>query len=206
MDWDDVWRDVASQLQRHHTNGLEHLLTEDVLRFAAVEALVAHGMQPTQLQAEWRPQPGVSVDLALGVPVTDAVEFKYPREPRETNAAWTQHLGEILKDRYRLAVLPRQVATRLSVVLASDRLLRYLTGVSDRYGIPLGLAAGQVTTLTDQHIAVLPATARGLLAAWAGRGLEIVTRSESVYQVAPGLRLLVLDVSPVDGGVPLLTP
>jgi hypothetical protein len=47
-----------------------------------------------------------AVDLVVSEPELAAIEFKYPREPRETNAAWTQHLGEALKDFYRLARMP----------------------------------------------------------------------------------------------------
>lgn len=51
------------------------------------------------------------------------VEFKYPREPVEKNAAWTMTLGEVLKDFLRLAVDPGQV-TGLFVYAESRRLWR----------------------------------------------------------------------------------
>ena len=47
------------------------------------------------IESEWR-HPGVpdAVDPVVTRDPRAALEFKYPREPRETNAAWTQHLGE----------------------------------------------------------------------------------------------------------------
>lgn len=49
-----------------------------------------------------------------------------PREPSEQNAAWTETLGEVLKDLYRLARIP--AGDRIFVYLESERLRRYMAG------------------------------------------------------------------------------
>src|SRR4051794_6411815 len=99
IDWELVWRGTAASLRRHAAAGLQSLLTEDVVRFATVLELIEAGVLPGAIESEWR-RPGVpdAVDLVVTAPEFTAVEFKFPREPRETNAAWTQHLGEALKD------------------------------------------------------------------------------------------------------------
>ena len=140
IDWDAVWAATAAHLGRHSTAGLSALLTEDVVRFALVQELVAAGVTPASLEVEWR-RPGVtdSVDLVLTTPEWTAVELKYPREPRETNAAWTQYLGEVLKDFYRLATMPAEFTNRWCIQLWSTRLNRYFDGVGDRHGVQLGM-------------------------------------------------------------------
>ena len=86
--WTEVWQSTANQLDKHRAAGLQALLTEDVLRFAVVHELVKVGIAPNDIEAEWR-RPGVpdAVDLVVTRPTRSAIEFKFPREPRETNAA-----------------------------------------------------------------------------------------------------------------------
>lgn len=114
--WPEVWRSVAEDLGESWTTGLGRFVTEDVLRFATIKGLVAQGVPADHLESEWR-RPGVSdaVDLVVTHNPRAAFEFKYPREPRETNAAWTQHLGELLKDFYRLAHMPGDFEERRCV-------------------------------------------------------------------------------------------
>jgi hypothetical protein len=200
VDWTGVWASVAGELDEHRVAGLERLLTEDVVRFATVKALVSSGVAPERIRAEWRPQRGVTVDLVVDDPVTAAVEFKYPREPTETNAAWTQHLGELMKDYYRLAVLPEYVTTRWCVQLMSNRLRRYLDGVARNHGVRLGMIAGDVTTLTRGSIAAVPATARGSLTSWAAEDVVVSARCVDVLDVGAGLRLLTHLVQPAEPG------
>jgi hypothetical protein len=85
---------TAAHVDHHRDAGLEALLTEDVLRFATIQEPAAVGAAPARLESEWR-RPGVpdAVDLVVTGPMAAAIEFKCPREPREANAAWTQHLG-----------------------------------------------------------------------------------------------------------------
>src|SRR3954447_26190871 len=158
--WDTVWTATAVQLDQHRVAGLQSLLTEDVLRFAVVQELVGVGVPPRNIVAEWR-RSGVSdaVDLVVAGPDLAAIEFKFPREPRETNAAWTQHLGEALKDFYRLATMPPEFSERLCVQLLSTRMCRYLDGVADRHHVRLGVTPGALTALDPTVVARLPGTA-----------------------------------------------
>jgi len=121
--WPEVWRTVAEDLSGSWTTGLGRLVTEDVLRFATVKGLVAQGVPACHLEREWR-RAGVpdAIDLVITKDPRAAIEFEYPREPRETNAAWTQHLGDLLKDFYRLANMSRRPRTKT------------LSGVSTRWG------------------------------------------------------------------------
>jgi hypothetical protein len=95
-----VWEAVAAELRIHRQRGLGRLLTEDTVRFATARALVDAGADPAALHVEW-PHPalkGSRIDLVCAGPTpTLLVEFKYPREPVEKNAAWTMALCEVLK-------------------------------------------------------------------------------------------------------------
>lgn len=134
-----VWDAVAAELREHRRSGLGRVLTEDVVRFATARALVRAGADPAGLRVEW-PHPvlrGSRVDLAVGGdPPAALVEFKFPREPNEKNAAWTMMLGEVLKDFYRLAVYQGK-ADRLFVYVESARLRSYMAGAAERYGLDL---------------------------------------------------------------------
>ncbi|SEQ74504.1 hypothetical protein [Microlunatus flavus] len=195
--WDDVWRATAKQLDQYRGAGLENLLTEDVVRFATIQQLVAAGVAPTRLEAEWR-RPGVpdAVDLVVSGPDFAAVEFKYPREPRETNAAWTQHLGEALKDFYRLAHMPKQFTSLWCVQLLSERMRRYLDGVADRHGVRFGLAPGEETVLDPARVQALPATAHRGLARWQASLPTVEARCSAAHQIGKDLLLVVHSVTP----------
>jgi hypothetical protein len=149
-------------LRVHLEIGRRHLLTEDVVRFATVTVLADHGVAASRLGAE-RTVPGVGrIDLVVDPPHGAAVEFKFPREPSETNAADTQAFGETLRDLYRLARL--EVAEAWAVQLLRPALYRYLSRRSELAwtaspGTTLLLPAG----LRDR----LPASARGILPPWA---------------------------------------
>ena len=197
--WEDVWQATAGQLAQYREAGLENLLTEDVLRFATIQQLVAAGVSPTRLEAEWR-RPGVAdaVDLVVSGSSSAAIEFKYPREPRETNAAWTQHLGEALKDFYRLADMPAQFTDRWCVQLLSGRMLRYLDGVADRHGVRFGLTAGQPTVLEPGRIRALPATAHRSLSRWLAGLPRVEAHCVAVHRIGNDLRLVVHSVASVN--------
>lgn len=196
--WEDIWCATAAQLERYRGAGLENLLTEDVVRFAAIQQLVAAGVNPRTLEAEWR-RPGVpdAVDLVVSHPSFAAIEFKYPREPRETNAAWTQHLGEALKDFYRLAHMPAQFTERWCVQLLSGRMRRYLDGVADRHGVRLGLAAGESTVLDPAEIRALPATTHKGLGQWLVDLSTVEAHCVAVHLVGRDLQLVVHSVNSV---------
>ena len=192
--WPEVWEKVAADLGHSWTAGLGRLLTEDVLRFATVKGLVAQGVPADHIDSEWR-RPGVTaaVDLIVTKDPRAAIEFKYPREPRETNAAWTQHLGELLKDFYRLAYMPTDFEERWCVQLVSPRVQRYLTGVGDRLGVHIAQSPGHVTELHADVVRGLPATATRMLARWLDETQTIRARCVGSYSVGE-LRLLVHDV------------
>ncbi len=194
QDWPEVWRSVADDLNESWTAGLGRFVTEDVLRFATIKSLVAQGVPTNEMESEWR-RPGVpdSVDLVVTQSPRAAVEFKYPREPRDTNAAWTQHLGELLKDFYRLAHMPRDFDERWCVQLVSPRVQRYLNGVGDRYGVRIAEHPGHMTEMRVEAIRGLPATATGRLTRWLGDGGSIRARCVGAYEVGE-LRLMVHDV------------
>jgi hypothetical protein len=199
--WDDVWRATAEQLGVYRDAGLESLLTEDVVRFSTVQQLAATGVAPARIEAEWR-RPGVpdAVDLVVvGPPDAAAVEFKFPREPRETNAAWTQHLGEVLKDFYRLAHMPAGFDQRWAVQLLSKRVRRYLDGVADRHDVRLGLSAGEATFLSPARVRALPATAHKGLARWLEDLPIVEARCVATHPVGDDLLLVVHAVSRARG-------
>lgn len=196
--WEAVWRATAAQLDQYRDAGLENLLTEDVVRFAAIQQLVAAGVSPTRLEVEWR-RLGVpdAVDLVVTGPAPAAVEFKYPREPRETNAAWTQHLGEALKDFYRLAHMSAQFTDRWCVQLLSSRVMRYLDGVADRHGVRFGLKPGEPTVLEPARVRALPSTAHKGLARWMVDLPRVQADCLAAHLIGHDLRLVVHAVASV---------
>ncbi len=160
-----MWQSVAQELRTYRNAGLAGLISEDTVRFTVARALVAAGVNPASLRVEW-PHPvlrGSRIDLAAGLGrgtgPTALLELKYPREPNEVNAAWTMALGEVLKDFYRLALVPGD-ADRLFVYLETARLQRYMRGAARRYG--LNLDTDQVT-LSPTAAAALPTTAADIL-------------------------------------------
>lgn len=200
LDWRAVWSRTADDLGESWSNGLGRLITEDVLRFSTIKALVSQGVPARDIEAEWRRE-GVkdAVDLVLLGEHAVAIEFKYPREPRETNAAWTMHLGELLKDVYRLAYMPPVFRQRLSVQLITPRMQRYLAGVVDRHSIEIGLSLGQRTVLSAATSG-LPPTATRLLGRWVNDGAPVVARCVFELPVHE-LTLLVHEVDP-NGATP----
>ncbi len=198
IDWAAIWAATAAQLDGYRGAGLEALLTEDVVRFTTIQQLAAAGVSPARLEAEWR-RPGVTdaVDLVVSGPAPAAIEFKYPREPRETNAAWTQHLGEALKDLYRLAHMPSEFTERWSVQLLSSRMLRYLDGVADRHGVRFGLTPGSATVLETERVRALPNTAHKGLGRWLEALPTVQARCVAVHGIGADLRLAVHSVEPV---------
>lgn len=162
IDWAAVWDALAVSLDVHVGAGRRHLLTEDVVRFATVAVLADHHVVAERLVAE-RTVDGIGrVDLIVDAPHGAAVEFKFPREPAQTNAADTMAFGELLRDFYRLGRL--EVADRWAVQLLRPSFRRYLARRSelawtDERGTRLVLPAG----LRDS----LPVSAKRCLPEWA---------------------------------------
>ncbi len=138
--------------------------------------------------------------LVVSAPEWAAIEFKYPREPRETNAAWTQHLGEALKDFYRLATMPADFSQRWCVQLWSTRVRRYFDGVAGRHDVALGLRPGKQTVLDPADVRNLPATATGRLDRWMPDLPRVVGVCVAAEAVSSDLTLLAHQVNPVTAG------
>jgi hypothetical protein len=190
----DVWGEVAGELRALRACGVGHLLTEDVVRFVAARALVNAGAEPASLRLE-QPHPtlrGSRIDLVVGNDFV--VEFKYPREPKEQNAAWTMALGEVLKDFYRLAVLPGD-AHRLFVLVESNRLRDYIARSADRYGMHLDV---DHVELHPDAARTLPATASAIIGSALAEH-RITAHRSAALDIDADLRLLAYQVDPVDG-------
>jgi hypothetical protein len=189
-----AWEAVAAELRTHRRRGLGRLLTEDTVRFASARALVDAGVDPAALHVEW-PHPvlkGSRVDLVADGHPPALIEFKFPREPNEQNAAWTMALGEVLKDFYRLAAFPG-AAERLFVYVETTRLRRYMAGAAQRYG--MAIDAEQVV-LSPVDAARLPTTASRII------GAELAAHHVQAWRtllldVDDGLRLAVYEVDPL---------
>ncbi|SNT57507.1 hypothetical protein SAMN05216276_10674 [Streptosporangium subroseum] len=191
----EVWETVAAELRTYRRRGLGQLLTEDTVRFAAARALVDAGADPAGLRVEW-PHPvlkGARVDLvAGGQPPAVHIEFKFPREPNEQNAAWTMVLGEVLKDFYRLATCPGR-ADRLFVYVETAQLRRYMAGAAQRYGLDLDV--GEVA-LRPADVARLPMTAAQIIGADL-TAHHVKARRLVLIDVDDALRLAVYEVDPL---------
>lgn len=192
-----VWEVVAAEIRDHRAAGLGRLLTEDTVRFAAVRALVAADADPAGIRVEW-PHPalaGSRVDLVIGgEPPTALIEFKYPREPNEKNAAWTMALGEVLKDLYRLAAYPGE-ADRLFVYAETNRLQRYMAGAAQRYSLDLD---ADFVSLQPVNADRLPTTAAQIIGADLA-AKHVTARRLTVIDVDSALRLSVYTVDPFAG-------
>jgi hypothetical protein len=188
----EVWESVAAELRGHRADGLSSLITEDTVRFATARALVAVGCEPGGLRVEWpHPAlPGSRVDLVVGgLPPAALVEFKYPREPTEQNAAWTMTRGEVLKDFYRLAAYAGD-ADRIFVYVETGRLHRYMAGRARVDGIDLDR---DVVELKPANAARLPATAARIIGAELAEH-HVVGRRFALIDVDSELRLIAFEI------------
>jgi hypothetical protein len=97
--------------------------------------------------------------LLLASRQTLLIEFNYPREPNESNAAWTRVFGEILKDFYRLAVHPGD-ADRILVLALTRHLRVYMASSAGRYGVDLD---SDRVSITAEAAAALPRSAAAVI-------------------------------------------
>jgi hypothetical protein len=158
---------VTSTLQDHLARGLRHLLTEDVVRFATIRALVDAGISPERLRVEHRIADLGSIDLVVDLPPTAMLELKYPRDPQQQSAADTMTLGELLRDLYRLAWVDLEDSFAVQVI--EPRLRRFL---SRRRELDWTTAPGQAIDLPNGLAAALPLTAQRCLPVWS-QGLAV---------------------------------
>jgi hypothetical protein len=162
LDWDRLWAALAVALEVHVRAGRRHLLTEDVVRFATVTVLAENGVTADRLAAE-RTVAGVGrVDLLVDPPTGAGVEFKFPREPSEMNAADTMAFGEILRDFYRLARL--DVADAWAVQMLRPALRRYLARRQELVWVE---SPGGAVILPAALRETVPMSARAALPEWA---------------------------------------
>jgi hypothetical protein len=136
---------------------------------------------------------GSRVDLVVGRPPVTVIEFKFPREPNEQNAAWTMALGEVLKDLYRLAVFPGRV-DRLFVYVEASRLRRYMAGAARRYGLDLDV---EQVALRPGDAARLPTTAAQIIGADLA-AYHVKARRIFLGDIDEALRLAVYRVDPLE--------
>jgi len=189
--WTDVWRALAETMAAHYAAGRGHLLTEDVLRFAAIRILETSGIPPADIAIEVALPGGGRGKLDLQLARHAAVEFKFPRDPKkDIRAADTMTLGELLADVYRLATLPHP--RRLAVWLLHDRLAGYLARAALRYGIGWPASPAETLVLADDVPDRLPRTAREFLPA--GALCPVIAAIHVHIPAGPELHLTVLDV------------
>lgn len=179
--WLLVWQSVATELTEDTLPS--KFLTEDRIRTATLRAL------------------GVQIDLALyadieslagnlgGVkndrldmvvqegPGTTVVEFKFPREPRQTQPPWPDHLGSLLADTYRLGALlgGGQVKHSIQVLVSGTAFLGFIK----RRMTPLGLAAYQPGEYTPRALTLTPAAVAQLAPTTRGR----IQRYEALWRI-----------------------
>lgn len=162
VDWDLLWGALGEALTVHLGAGRRHLLTEDVVRFATVVALTEQGVDAKRIAVE-QPIAGVGrVDLVVDPPRGSVVEFKFPREPNETNAAYTMTFGEILRDLYRLAHV--DTGGGWAVQFLRPKFLGYLQRRSE---VAWTCTPGETLVLPAGLIHRLPKSARASIPEWA---------------------------------------
>ena len=184
----DFWRTVQRQLAADLDEGFRHVLTEDWLRAVTMRALAARGVRPAHVRIE-EPSPGGGrTDLVVrGEGTETEIEFKFPREPRATNAADTMAVGALVNDLLRLAESGR--GRRLAVQLLEERFVGHL---SRRDDVQLLAREGQELILEPHQLARLPRSASVM---FAGRTLERPVRATCLFAQRVGdLTLQVLEV------------
>ena len=175
---------VARRMAAHVQHGRRHLLTEDVLRWATIDALVDGGVAPARLAVE-EVIPGRrgKLDLVVLSHPPTAIEFKFPRDSRTGISPDTMTLGELLKDVYRLASLDG-FGERWAVMFLNDRLCRFL---SRRTDCRWSFVVGERLMFNPAAFAVLPKTASSQLVEWQ----EATATAECVVvETVTGHRLL----------------
>ena len=163
--WNEMWAHVTESVSAEIAAGRRHLLTEDFVRHATVVALDEHDVDASRLEYEWRPpdRNNVQYDLVVDTPPSAIIEFKFPRAPRAGNRPYTQVVGPLLADFYKL--YDASANERFAVLVLEADLVRHLEGRSEfewRIGRSLTLPLGLPNRL--------PQTAGGQLRSWSETG------------------------------------
>lgn len=161
-DWERVLGELATRLAEHVDVGVEHLLTEDIVRWELVGALREAGVPAAAIRIEHqRPEISAKFDLVIGDPTTSVVELKYPRDPTSSGAADTMTTGEILRDLYRLAWIDVEDAWAIQIL--QPRILAHLRRRSE---FDFTTTVGESIDLVSGLRQVLPRTAAACLPEW----------------------------------------
>jgi hypothetical protein len=172
IDWPEVWSTVADQLREDRL--VPQFLTEDGIRVATLRAMDAQidVNQIAQIEYGASQLGGGKLDrldlVAHQGTHTTAVEFKFPREPRQTLPPWPDHLGGYLSDTYRLGILANggRVGQCFQILVSGDGFLGYLRRTVSRLNLGMcmpGEAAPRLVTLTPAVTAGLSPTTRAKL-------------------------------------------
>jgi hypothetical protein len=170
VDWRAVWSTVAESLTED--SFVPKFLTEDAIRIATLHALnvqldviqCADTEYPAiNLEGEQLGRLDLVVQAAAGATV---VEFKYPREPRQTLPPWPDHLGGVLSDTYRLGILTGspKVERCIQVLVSAAAFLGYVRRTTMR----LGLAEYASSERTPHKLRLTPELTLGLAATTRG--------------------------------------
>lgn len=154
--WGQLWENTVELLSSKTRKGAAHLLAEGSVRDFVRDGLMEQGIKPHRLRYEYGLKDGRRLDLAIDDPPIDVIEFKFPREPYQTNPMWTEHLGGVLADTYRLGELASRWGSRSWQVLVAGRsFLNHFEGVEGGRGVKLH---GEQFELTPEKTAKLAST------------------------------------------------
>lgn len=171
LDWAAVWQAVASDLSGDKL--APKFLTEDGVRMATLRVLGRHLDVVQHADVEYGAVNlggGRSdrLDLVVREPMgVTVVEFKYPREPRQTLPPWPDHLGSYLADTYRLGSLiaADQVQHAIQLLVSGAAFIGYMERTTTR----LGLAQYSTHERTPRVIRLKPTAVTALAATTRGK-------------------------------------
>lgn len=173
VDWSAVWSTVAESLTED--SFVPKFLTEDAIRIATLRALNVQLDVIRCADTEYRAislddgEPLGRLDLVVqAASGATVVEFKYPREPRQKEPPWPDHLGGVLSDTYRLGILScsPKVEQCIQVLVSAAAFLGYIRRTTTRLSLSEYVGSDRTPrklTLTPVLTLGLAATTRGSL-------------------------------------------